>query len=170
MNIIKKSTELTKSPMFAILSCLLCILAGYSIKSSLIEIFASVMGIINVWPVSYTHLSRTFFLHISHFIYSSMYFFRGSIVKILSSVKNSSFACGIASSIPATVLFFIAPRNSVVLSLSKMSAPQMCIRDSAFLYQQLDDGILQIIDILKLIDMQICEATLPFRAYLLIAL
>ena len=41
---------------------------------------------------------------------------------------------------------------------------------AAFLYQQLDDGILQIIDILKLIDMQICEATLPFRAYLLIAL
>ena len=52
MNIIKKSTELTKSPIFAILSCLLCILAGYSIKSSLIEIFASVMGIINVWLLS----------------------------------------------------------------------------------------------------------------------
>ena len=49
MNIIKKSTELTKSPIFAILSCLLCILAGYSIKSSLIEIFASVMGIIDVY-------------------------------------------------------------------------------------------------------------------------
>ena len=52
MNIIKKSTELTKSPIVAILSCLLCILAGYSIKSSLIEIFASVMGIINVWLLS----------------------------------------------------------------------------------------------------------------------
>ena len=40
---------------------------------------------------------------------------------------------------------------------------------AAFLYQQLDDGILQIIDILKLIDMQIREAALPFCAYLFLA-
>ena len=74
MNIIKKSTELTKSPIFAILSCLLCILAGYSIKSSLIEIFASVMGIINVWLLSKEKISNFIFGIITVLAYLYIYY------------------------------------------------------------------------------------------------
>ena len=77
MNIIKKSTELTKSPIFAILSCLLCILAGYSIKSSLIEIFASVMGIINVWLLSKEKISNFIFGIITVLAYLYIYYTTG---------------------------------------------------------------------------------------------
>ncbi|MDM5152999.1 nicotinamide riboside transporter PnuC [Bacillus sp. DX1.1] len=38
-----------RSPIFLVISSIICILVGIYIQSSYIEIFASVMGIINVW-------------------------------------------------------------------------------------------------------------------------
>ncbi|KFM99992.1 nicotinamide riboside transporter PnuC [Bacillus clarus] len=40
---------MVRSPLFLLISSIICILVGFYIQSSYIEIFASVMGIINVW-------------------------------------------------------------------------------------------------------------------------
>lgn len=77
MNIIKKCTEYTKSPIFAITSCLICLLVGLILKSSYLEIFASVMGIINVWLLAKEKISNFIFGIITVIAYLVIYYQTG---------------------------------------------------------------------------------------------
>ena len=74
MNFIKKSADYTKSPVFAIVACLICLVVGFSIKSSYIEIFASVMGVLNVWLLSKEKISNFIFGIITVTAYLYIYY------------------------------------------------------------------------------------------------
>ncbi len=52
---------MVKSPLFLLISSIICILVGFYIRSSYIEIFASVMGIINVWLLAREKVSNFLF-------------------------------------------------------------------------------------------------------------
>lgn len=77
MNFIKKCTAYTCSPLFAIVSCAICLIVGFIIKSSAIEIFASVMGIINVWLLSREKVSNFIFGIITVLAYLYIYYDTG---------------------------------------------------------------------------------------------
>lgn len=50
-----------RSPLFLVVSSIICVLVGLYIQSSYIEIFASVMGIINVWLLAREKVSNFLF-------------------------------------------------------------------------------------------------------------
>ncbi|AJH20194.1 MULTISPECIES: nicotinamide riboside transporter PnuC [Bacillus cereus group] len=52
---------MVRSPLFLLISSIICILVGFYIRSSYIEIFASVMGIINVWLLAREKVSNFLF-------------------------------------------------------------------------------------------------------------
>ncbi|ABY41451.1 nicotinamide riboside transporter PnuC [Bacillus mycoides] len=52
---------MVRSPLFLLISSIVCILVGFYIRSSYIEIFASVMGIINVWLLAREKVSNFLF-------------------------------------------------------------------------------------------------------------
>ncbi|WP_002151303.1 nicotinamide riboside transporter PnuC [Bacillus cereus] len=52
---------MVRSPLFLLISSIICILIGFYIQSSYIEIFASVMGIINVWLLAREKVSNFLF-------------------------------------------------------------------------------------------------------------
>ncbi|MEK5199997.1 nicotinamide mononucleotide transporter [Bacillus mycoides] len=52
---------MVRSPLFLLISSIICILVGFYIQSSYIEIFASVMGIINVWLLAREKVSNFLF-------------------------------------------------------------------------------------------------------------
>ncbi|HDR7605906.1 TPA: nicotinamide mononucleotide transporter [Bacillus mycoides] len=52
---------MVRSPLFLLISSIICILVGFYIRSSYIEIFASVMGIINVWLLARERVSNFLF-------------------------------------------------------------------------------------------------------------
>ena len=47
-----------RSPLFLLITSIICVLVGLYIQSSYIEIFASVMGIINVWLLAREKVSN----------------------------------------------------------------------------------------------------------------
>lgn len=50
-----------RSPLFLLITSIICVLVGLYIQSSYIEIFASVMGIINVWLLAREKVSNFLF-------------------------------------------------------------------------------------------------------------
>ncbi|HDR7914888.1 TPA: nicotinamide mononucleotide transporter [Bacillus wiedmannii] len=52
---------MVRSPLFLFISSIICVLVGFYIQSSYIEIFASVMGIINVWLLARERVSNFLF-------------------------------------------------------------------------------------------------------------
>ncbi len=60
-----------RSPLFLVVSSIICVLVGFYIQSSYIEIFASVMGIINVWLLAREKVSNFLFgmITVAVFIY-----------------------------------------------------------------------------------------------------
>ena len=52
---------MVRSPLFLLISSIICVLVGFYIQSSYIEIFASVMGIINVWLLAREKVSNFLF-------------------------------------------------------------------------------------------------------------
>ena len=52
---------MVRSPLFLLISSIICVLVGFYIRSSYIEIFASVMGIINVWLLAREKVSNFLF-------------------------------------------------------------------------------------------------------------
>ncbi|MDI6534593.1 nicotinamide riboside transporter PnuC [Bacillus mycoides] len=52
---------MVRSPLFLLISSIVCILVGFYIRSSYIEIFASVMGVINVWLLAREKVSNFLF-------------------------------------------------------------------------------------------------------------
>lgn len=52
---------MVRSPLFLLISSIICVLVGFYIQSSYIEIFASVMGIVNVWLLAREKVSNFLF-------------------------------------------------------------------------------------------------------------
>lgn len=77
MELMKKLTSYTCSPLFVVISCTICLLVGFSINSSAIEMFASVMGIINVWLLSREKVSNFIFGIITVLAYLYIYYNTG---------------------------------------------------------------------------------------------
>ncbi|SFC40847.1 nicotinamide riboside transporter PnuC [Clostridium uliginosum] len=77
MNFMKKCANYTCSSIFVIASCAICLIVGYIIGSSPIEIFASVMGIINVWLLSKEKVSNFIFGIITVLAYLYIYYKTG---------------------------------------------------------------------------------------------
>ncbi|ELC8443141.1 nicotinamide mononucleotide transporter [Clostridium perfringens] len=77
MELMKKLTSYTCSPLFVVISCAICLLVGFSINSSAIEMFASVMGIINVWLLSREKVSNFIFGIITVLAYLYIYYNTG---------------------------------------------------------------------------------------------
>ena len=77
MELMKKFTSYTCSPIFVVVACAICLLVGFSINSSIIEIFASVMGIINVWLLSREKVSNFIFGIITVVAYLYIYYNTG---------------------------------------------------------------------------------------------
>lgn len=77
MELMKKITSHTASPLFVVIACTICLLVGFSINSSIIEIFASVMGILNVWLLSREKVSNFIFGIITVVAYLYIYYNTG---------------------------------------------------------------------------------------------
>ncbi len=74
---LKKCSDYAKNPIFAIISCLICLVVGVVAKSSTVEVFASIMGIINVWLLSKEKVSNFFFGIITVLAYLYIYYKTG---------------------------------------------------------------------------------------------
>lgn len=77
MSFIMKCSEYAKSSIFAIVSCLICLIVGKLTNSSMIEVFASIMGIINVWLLSKEKVSNFIFGIITVLAYLYIYYQTG---------------------------------------------------------------------------------------------
>lgn len=77
MEWMKKLTAYTCSPIFALVSCIICLIVGFMIGSSYIEMFASVVGIINVWLLSREKVSNFIFGIMTVLAYLYIYYNTG---------------------------------------------------------------------------------------------
>ena len=72
-----------RSPLFLLITSIICVLVGLYIQSSYIEIFASVMGIINVWLLARekypTFIRYDYCCGISVYFYYTRFICNGSI-------------------------------------------------------------------------------------------
>ncbi len=66
---------MVRSPLFLLVSSIICVLVGLYIQSSYIEIFASIMGIINVWLLAREKVSNFLFgmITVAVFLYIFYY-------------------------------------------------------------------------------------------------
>ncbi|MFS0784294.1 nicotinamide riboside transporter PnuC [Bacillus sp. 1P06AnD] len=74
-----------KHPMFVILSSILCVVAGFLMKSSYIEIVASIVGIINVWFLARQNVINFFFGIITVACFMYIYFQTGLYAMVILS-------------------------------------------------------------------------------------
>ncbi|MGG0303501.1 nicotinamide riboside transporter PnuC [Bacillus albus] len=66
-----------RSPLFLLASSIICVLVGLYIQSSYIEIFASVMGIINVWLLAREKVSNFLFGMITVAVFLYIFIMQG---------------------------------------------------------------------------------------------
>ncbi|MGL4656435.1 MAG: nicotinamide riboside transporter PnuC [Sarcina sp.] len=77
MDFVKKCTRYTSTTAFVIIACVLCLGVGLFVGSSKIEIFASIMGVINVWLLSKEKVSNFIFGIITVIAYGFIYYQTG---------------------------------------------------------------------------------------------
>lgn len=91
MLFIKKCSSYTRSPLFVIISCLLCLIVGFVAKSSLVEILASIMGVMNVWLLSKEKVSNFIFGIITVILYLYIYYNTGLYALCVLAVFQIGF-------------------------------------------------------------------------------
>lgn len=91
MSLIMKCSELAKSSIFAIVSCIICLIVGKITGSSTIEMFASIMGIINVWLLAKEKVSNFIFGIITVLCYLYIYYKTGLYALCILAVFQVGF-------------------------------------------------------------------------------
>ncbi|WP_232699493.1 nicotinamide riboside transporter PnuC [Brevibacillus daliensis] len=80
-----------KHPAFVIIASLICIIAGIYLDSSYIEIFASVMGVINVWLIARQKLINFLFGAITVSCFMYIFFTSGLYAMVILSILQLWF-------------------------------------------------------------------------------
>ena len=91
MSLIMKCSELAKSSIFAIVSYIICLIVVKITGSSIIEMFASIMGIINVWLLSKEKVSNFIFGIITVLSYLYIYYQTGLYALCILSIFQVGF-------------------------------------------------------------------------------
>lgn len=80
-----------KNPLFVIIATIVCIVAGFFMKSSYIEIFASVMGVLNVWLLARQKVINFLFGAITVTSFMYIYFQTGLYAMVILSFVQLFF-------------------------------------------------------------------------------
>ncbi len=91
MNLIKKFNSFVCSSLFCIISCFIFLIVGFIIKSSVVEIFASITALLSVWLLSKEKVSNFIFGISASLSYLYIYYVTGLYAMAVLSIFQTIF-------------------------------------------------------------------------------
>ncbi|WP_019240642.1 MULTISPECIES: nicotinamide riboside transporter PnuC [Bacillus] len=80
-----------KNPLFAVIATVLCLMGGLIMKASYIEIFASIVCVINVWLIAREKAINFLFGGIAVVCFMYIYFLKGLYAMVVLSIAQLFF-------------------------------------------------------------------------------